>query len=359
MGADGSDQPIEIEWLLEVFMRLETIGTNPAVMRSSHTDHGHVAVAGIRELAMLVAGSVQLLGRRAPTGVLLAAGMAAITGGFMLLVLILGYLAIRPWHLRWGATEEEVSRAMPGDLEHIGWTRAITIDARPAEIWPWLVQWGQGRGGWYSYDWLENLFGFDIHTADRILPEYQNLKIGDPICMSRSFCPSHVITLEPNRWLSWQAEDENGDPVWTFTFGLSPVDDSHTRLIVRESFDNSFMPPVAVFVLEIPDVVMELKSLNTVKARAEGVAPSIFTMPLEIVTWLTVLVVGLIAVTRRILVLTAELPHLIKEDGELFYNSMIELALLTILIVALVISISFIRPRNPNAAAEETALIKK
>ena len=214
--------------------------------------------------------------------------------GIMLLVLILGYLAIRPWHLRWGTTAEEVSQAMPGDLEHIGWTRAITIDATPAEIWPWLVQWGQGRGGWYSYDWLENLFGFDIHTADRILPEYQNLRIGDPICMSRTFCPSHVTTLEPNHWLSWQVEDENGDPV--FTFGLAPVDDSHTRLIVRESFDNTFMPPAAVFVLEIPDVVMELKSLNTVKARAEGVGPSIFTVPLEIVTWLTALAVSLMAV---------------------------------------------------------------
>jgi hypothetical protein len=212
----------------------------------------------------------------------------------MLLVLMIGYLTIRPWHLRWGATTEEVSQTMPGDLEHIGWTRAITIEATPEEIWPWLVQWGQGRGGWYSYDWLENLFGFDIHTADRILPEYQDLAIGDPICMSRTLCPNHVTVLEPNRWLSWQAEDEDGDPVWTFTFGLVQVDDSHTRLIVRESFDNSFMPPAAVFVLEIPDVVMELKALNTVKDRAEGVAQSIFVTPLEIIAWLTALAVGLI-----------------------------------------------------------------
>jgi hypothetical protein len=113
--------------------------------------------------------------------------------------------------------------------------------------------------------------------------------------MSSSFCPSHVTVLEPNRWLSWQAADENGASVWTFTFGLAPVDDSHTRLIVRESFDNTFMPPAAVFVLEIPDVVMELKALNTVKERAEGVAPSIFITPLEILTWITALAVGLIA----------------------------------------------------------------
>lgn len=215
--------------------------------------------------------------------------------GIMLLVVILGYLLIRPWHLRWGAKTEEVKQAMPGDLEHIGWTRAITIDAPPEQIWPWLVQWGQGRGGWYSYDWLENLFGFDIHTADRILPEYQDLAEGDPICMSKDFCPSHVTLIVPNRWLSWQAEDENGNPVWTFTFGLFPVDATHTRLIVRESFRSDFMPPAAVAALEIPDVVMELKALNTVKQRAEEIPESVFLTPLEIILWFTPLIVGLVA----------------------------------------------------------------
>ena len=216
--------------------------------------------------------------------------------GIMILSVTLGYLAIRPWHLRWGATDEEVSRAMPGDLEHIGWTRAITIEATPEQIWPWLMQWGQGRGGWYSYDWLENLFGFDIHTAERILPEYQNLAIGDPICMSRDFCPSHVTILEPNRWLSWQVIGEDGNPVWTFTFGLFPVDASHTRLIVRESFDNTFMPPAAVAALEVPDVVMELKALDTVKHRAEGRKESALLTPIEIIAWFIPLIVGLTAV---------------------------------------------------------------
>jgi len=215
--------------------------------------------------------------------------------GVILLALVLGYLVIRPWHLHWGATEEDVSQTMPGDLEHIGWTRAITIGAAPEQIWPWLLQWGQGRGGWYSYDWLENLFGFDIHTADQIIPEYQDLKIGDPICMSSSFCPSHVTVLERNQWLSWQALDDNGDPVWTFTFGLFPIDDSHTRLIVRESFDNTFMPPAAVVALEIPDVVMEQKALNTVRERAEKIPQSVWTTPLEIIVWLSALVICLIS----------------------------------------------------------------
>lgn len=215
--------------------------------------------------------------------------------GILLLVLILGYLGINPWLLRWGATNEEVARAMPGDLDHIGWTRAITIDATPEQIWPWLVQWGQGRGGWYSYDWLENVFGFDIHTADQILPEFQNLAVGDPICVAPDFCTNHVTVLEQNQWLSWQAKDEDGNPVWTFTFGLFPVNEAQTRLVVRESFRSDVVPAAAVFALEIPDVVMEQKALHTVKERAEGITGSVFVTALEISVWFVVLIVCLIA----------------------------------------------------------------
>ena len=217
--------------------------------------------------------------------------------GIMLSVVILGYLAIRPWFVHGGGTTAEISQAMPGDLDHIGWTRAITIEATPEQVWPWLVQWGQGRGGWYSYDWLENLFGFDIHTAKQILPEYQNLAVGDPICMARGFCPSHVTMLERNRWLSWQANDEkSGNPVWTFTFGLSPVGATHTRLIIRESFRSEVVPPAAVAALEIPDGVMEVKALNTVKNRAEGIPESAFVTPCEIILWFAPLIIGLMAV---------------------------------------------------------------
>ncbi|MBN1583386.1 MAG: hypothetical protein JXA89_21935 [Anaerolineae bacterium] len=215
--------------------------------------------------------------------------------GVVLLVLILGYLVIRPWHLRWGATAEEVSRAMPGDLAGRRWTRALTVAATPEQIWPWLVQWGQGRGGWYSYDWLENLFGLDIHSAARIMPEHQNPAIGDAICMGANVCVSFVSVIEPNHWFGWQASDENNKPMWSYTLGLFAVDATHTRLVMRESFDKEAMPPAITFATEIPDVVMMQKALDTVKRRAEGRSGSVFTTLYEILVWLSALVMGLIA----------------------------------------------------------------
>lgn len=212
--------------------------------------------------------------------------------GLVLVILVLGYLVIRPFHLRWGATDQDIARAMPGDLTGARWTRAVTIAATPEQIWPWLAQWGQGRGGWYSYDWLENLFGFDIHTAERILPEHQNPQVGDPICMAANTCTSFVSVVEPHQWFGWQSGDKSGRPVWNFVFGLFPVNETHTRLVVRESFDPDAMPAAVVALIEIPDVVMELKALDTVKQRAEGRSASPLTTVFEIAAWLAALVMG-------------------------------------------------------------------
>ena len=213
--------------------------------------------------------------------------------GIALLVLVLGYILIRPLHLRWGASDADLQRPMPGDLSGARWTRAILIEAAPEQVWPWLAQFGQGRGGWYSYDWLENLLGFEIHTADRILPVYQNPQIGAPICMSGSVCPSKVHVIEPYQWFGWQAADDSGQPVWTFVFGLFPAGEKRTRLVVRESFDPAFMPAAAVIALEIPDVVMELKMLDTLKSYAEGRPPAGIITVMEIAVWLAALAASL------------------------------------------------------------------
>ena len=108
----------------------------------------------------------------------LAVGLGAVVGVAYLRV-------VRPRQLRWGATDEEVARALPGDelvaAPTFDATRAITIEARPEDIWPWLVQVGVSRAGWYSYDHLDNL---GRPSARRIIPELQGLKPGDVLPMS-------------------------------------------------------------------------------------------------------------------------------------------------------------------------------
>src|SRR5262245_41661298 len=109
--------------------------------------------------------------RRLLAAILLAAGLLAAYRRFL-----------REPILNWGATDEEAARRLPGDElladADIVATRAITVDAPAASVWPWLVQMGPGRGGAYTYDWIENLFGLDMHSANEILPELQDLEVG-------------------------------------------------------------------------------------------------------------------------------------------------------------------------------------
>src|ERR687897_2570609 len=139
---------------------------------------------------------------------------------------------LRGWVLTWGATAEEAARRLPGDdlLEpaDIVATRAIGIDAPASAIWPWLVQMGPGRAGAYTYDWIENLFGLNMHSADRIHAEWQNLKVGDVLRSGEDRPGMRVEILDPERTLSNRSEA--GDWVWTFV--LVPENGS-IRLISR------------------------------------------------------------------------------------------------------------------------------
>ena len=114
---------------------------------------------------------------------------AVLTGGVGVAAAAAWWKVFTPWQRNWGATEEEVAMALPGDeltpppIEQN--TRAITIAAPPEEVWPWLVQMGADRGGFYSYAWLENLFGLKIHNADRIVDGWQQLAVGDWVWGSR------------------------------------------------------------------------------------------------------------------------------------------------------------------------------
>ena len=182
-------------------------------------------------------------------------------------------LRVRPWHLRWGATDEEVSERLPGDelVEHPNAeaTHAITIDAPVAEVWPWLVQIGRDRGGFYSYAWLENMAGCQLKNADRILPEFQRLSVGDTVRLHPQAPPLPVLICEPPRTL---VLGNNMDYPGTWAFYLKEVDQKTTRLVIRGRGDwkPGLLNWVCAHVLFEPaHFIMERKMMLGIKSRAE------------------------------------------------------------------------------------------
>jgi hypothetical protein len=184
----------------------------------------------------------------------------------------------RPWHLRWGATDDEARKRLPGDelVPHpvAEMTRALTINAPAKEIWPWMVQMGAGRGGLYSYDWLENLAGLGIHSVDRIVPELQALKEGDvfPLDAPSGTGPT-VAELVPERAIVLHLLDpQAGRSVLSWTYILDPVDEGTTRLIFRFKLDVDPRPLwglIYALLIEIPHFVMERKMMLGIKERVE------------------------------------------------------------------------------------------
>jgi hypothetical protein len=191
---------------------------------------------------------------------------------------------IRPWHLRWGATETELQEPFPGDdvvpnPKHQA-THAITINAPVADVWPWLVQIGQNKGGFYSYSLLENLVGCDIHNADRIVPEWQSLRAGDVLWLHPKALPLPVLLVEPGRAIviGGVAEEQRDDrsknmPGGTWAFLLKELDPTTTRFLVRIRWDRvpGLLNRFYNFgVLEPSHFVMERRMMLGIKRRAEG-----------------------------------------------------------------------------------------
>lgn len=176
---------------------------------------------------------------------------------------------IRPCQPRWGAIDEEVARAMPGDevvkRPTFNATRAVTVQARPEEIWPWLLQIGITRAGWYSYDWLDNL---GRPSAGRILPQFQHVAVGDLIPLSPDGKQGiWVKAFEPNQWMLWW--DKQGETTWYW--GLYPRDESQTRLITCVRMHYRWLKPSILFSLlvEFTDIAMMRKCMLGIKRRAE------------------------------------------------------------------------------------------
>ena len=180
---------------------------------------------------------------------------------------------IRPWQLRWGATDAEVARPMPGDelvaRPHFNATRAITVHAGPEHILPWLLQMGIGRAGWYSYDLIDNL---GRPSARRILPEYQEPRAGALVPMSPvGEFGVYIRAFEPRQWLLW---DDKGQGKTTWVWGLYPVDEKTTRLVSRVRMHYDWLSPTILFnlLLDVGDIVMMRKCLLGIKERAEALA---------------------------------------------------------------------------------------
>lgn len=223
----------------------------------------------------------------------------------LVLLLVAAYLAvIHPWMVNWGSTATERQMALPGDGLHPGptghSTQAITINASPDVVWQWLVQIGQDRAGFYTYTWLENLIGADIHNANEIHPEWQTLAAGD---MWRVVPPDYlgdvgkdagfrVLFSEPGRALVLEVMG---------AFVLVPLDENTTRLLVRgEAAPANVMTRMVV---EPIVFTMARPMLLGLKARAEGrpVAPAAL-MAIAQVSWAAagIAVAGLFLSQRRL-----------------------------------------------------------
>ena len=176
----------------------------------------------------------------------------------------------RPWHSRWGATDEEVALEMPGDDRvkepTFNVTRAITIHARPEEIWPWIIQIGFGRAGFYSYDLLDNL---GKPSADLIIPELQHIEVGTWIPMSGRVTEEtafRVRSFEQNCWMLWEKAAS------TWAWKLLPIDEEHTRLLIRLKCHYRWNKPTIVtdlLLMEVGNFPMMRKLMLGLKLRAE------------------------------------------------------------------------------------------
>jgi hypothetical protein len=203
-----------------------------------------------------------------------ALGVQAVTLGGAVAV---GVAFLRGRYLRWGATDEEVNALLPGDdlVPHanVTATRAVTVRAAVADVWPWIAQLGQGRGGFYSYDFLDNLVGCDMHSADQIVPEWQSIDVGAEVRLHPEV-GLVVAVVEAGRALVLRGGVPIGkipapyDFTWAFVVREQPG--GATRLVVRERYKYSrWWAALIVEPAELISFVMSQRMLRGIRARAE------------------------------------------------------------------------------------------
>lgn len=210
----------------------------------------------------------------------------AFCGAVVLLALL--NVTLRQWYMSWGSTGRELQRLYPGDrlapnVLSVA-TRAITIQAPPGEVWPWIVQIGEDRGGFYSYAWLENLFRADMHNADRINPQWQTRQRGDTVWLARkdryhgaartviaAYEPGHAMVLvSPREYEKLVRYGPPIDGVWTFI--LEREGENASRLIMRTRGGAAgwLGRAIGYFLVDPAHFIMERRMLLGIKERAEA-----------------------------------------------------------------------------------------
>lgn len=205
-----------------------------------------------------------------------AAGRVLRATAWLLAGLGVYHLTVRPRLLRWGADDGEVAQALPGDGliadPYVISTRAVSVGARPTDVWPWLAQMGDGRGGLYSYDLLDMLFGYQrARSADVVLPEFQDLAVGDFIPLGRG--PDWpVVVVDPGRALV--VEPAGAEVTWCWA--IIPTD-SRTRLVSRVRVrvgSTRLLVWMLAPAIDLPWFMMERQMLHGISRRAEALAGS-------------------------------------------------------------------------------------
>jgi hypothetical protein len=226
-----------------------------------------------------------------------------VTGMLLVIVILVATFGLLPrWIPTWGATEAEVARTLPGDelIERAPGdsTHAATIDAPPEEVWRWIAQMGDDRGGFYSYTFIENLLqkaaagGEAIyHNANRILPEYQNPNPGEGLVMDSL----KVYDVQPGKWLLAAQRSEARDFDWVWLWHVEPVGTNQTRLLVRMAIRLPGVAgnPVVSKVTDLGAFVMGQRMIAGLKLRAEGRTEPAGIEVVEIVLWAAALIAGL------------------------------------------------------------------
>lgn len=195
---------------------------------------------------------------------------------------------IRPWMLRWGSTVDERGRRLPGDdlapdATYVT-TRAVTIKASAQAIWPWLVQMGQDRAGFYTHNWVERVLQSGIPDTSVIRPEWQHLEVGDLMRTNRDIGGKPmgwpVAAVEPGRSLVVASKSM---PAGTYAFVIDPIDADTSRLIVRDRAHWKWTEwPFAALIYEPLHAYMETGLISGVRRRAEAAAPDRGERPVAI-----------------------------------------------------------------------------